>query len=245
MEKEQTKKLDEALNKMYDEHIERLKKEFKVDTRTEVDATLRKQGTSLAALYDEFKNQVLASEYLRSKSVRPHVVGRQEMLAYYKEHSKEYNVPEQVRWQLLQITFEKHGGKAKAFNVLQKAVAELKNGDDFGKVARKYSDGPKADKGGNQPWTNPESLADQKTASVLSELEPGTVSPLIETHESFRLLRLIDRKKASRKPFGSVQDAIKQAIEEKMQRDATKKLLEDLYRQAIIESPYIDPEHAS
>jgi parvulin-like peptidyl-prolyl isomerase len=239
---DQNKKIEAAMKTMYEEHIERLKKQMNVNTQTEVDANLATQGTSLDSLFYEFKTQILAMEYLRTKSKKPRVVGRLEILAYYNEHSKEFTTPEQVRWQLLQVSFAKHGGRKKALKTLQKAILELGKGKSFDAVVRKYSDGPRADKGGRHPWTNPHSMVDEKTAKTLCELRKGDVSPVLETEETFRLVRLLDHRPAGRKPLAEVQESIKETIDDKFQKEATKKVLDDLYRQATIESPYLPPE---
>ena len=67
------------------------------------------------------------------------------MEAFYKAHGEEYSVPEKVRWRLLEIQFERHGGRDKARSVAERALAELRRGDDFKAVVRKYSDGRRID----------------------------------------------------------------------------------------------------
>ena len=76
MEKEQKEKIEEAIGKMFDEYVEKLKKDLKAAARHEVDQKLHQQGTSLASLKVEFRYRLLADEYLRQKSKKPHVVGR-------------------------------------------------------------------------------------------------------------------------------------------------------------------------
>lgn len=200
MEKEQKEKIEEAIGKMFDEYVEKLKKDLKAAARHEVDQKLHQQGTSLASLKIEFRYRLLADEYLRQKSKKPHVVGRREVLAYYEAHVSDYSYPEKVQWQLLEISFAKHGGPAKALGVLEKAVDALRRGENFGKVAKKFSDGPRAENGGQQSWTKPDSVADQKTAAILHTLAPGEVSPVVHAPDSYRLIRL--NAQAGRPKFG-------------------------------------------
>ncbi len=120
LEKEQKDKIEEAIGKMFDEYVEKLKKDLKVSAKTEVEQKLRTQGTSLASLKVEFRYRLLADEYVRQKSKKPHVVGRQEVLAYYESHLADYSYPEKVNWQLLEISFAKHGGQRKIFGSARK-----------------------------------------------------------------------------------------------------------------------------
>jgi parvulin-like peptidyl-prolyl isomerase len=242
MEKEQKDKIEEAINKMFDEYVERLKKDMKCIARVEVEQKLHQTGTSLASLKVEFRYRLLADEYVRQKSKKPHVVGRKEILEYYEQHINDYSYPEKVHWQLLEISFAKQGSQAKALGVLEKAVDDLRRGEDFGKVAKKFSDGPHAETGGQQSWTKPDSVADEKTARLLRTLAPGEVSPVVHTHDSYRLIRLNERKPAGRTSLAEVQETIKQKIEDRLQKEATREVLVEAYQHASIESPFLPPE---
>jgi parvulin-like peptidyl-prolyl isomerase len=242
LEKEQKDKIEEAIGKMFDEYVEKLKKDLKVSAKTEVEQRLRTQGTSLASLKVEFRYRLLADEYLRQKSKKPHVVGRQEVLAYYESHLADYSYPEKVNWQLLEISFAKHGGRAKSLAVLEKAVDALRRGENFAKVAKKYSDGPHAETGGQQSWTKPDSVADVKTAEMLHKLAAGEVSPVIHTADSYRLIRLSARKPAGRHSLAEMQDSIRRKIEDQLQKQATQEVLVEVYQHASIESSFLPPE---
>jgi parvulin-like peptidyl-prolyl isomerase len=242
LEKEQKDKIEEAIGKMFDEYVEKLKKDLKVSARGEVEQKLRMQGTSLASLKVEFRYRLLADEYLRQKSKKPHVVGRQEVLAYYESHLADYSYPEKVNWQLLEISFAKHGGQAKSLAILEKVVDALRRGENFAKVAKKHSDGPHAETGGQQSWTKPDSVADAKTAEMLHKLAPGEVSPVIHTPDSYRLIRLSARKPAGRHSLAEMQDSIRRKIEDRLQKEATQEVLVEVYQHASIESSFLPPE---
>lgn len=242
LEKEQKEKIEEAIGKMFDEYVEKLKKDLKVAARHEVEKKLKEQGTSLAGLKIEFRYRLLADECLRQKSKKPHVVGREEVLAYYEAHLADYSYPEKVHWQLLEISFAKHGGETKSLAVLEQAVDALRRGESFAKVAKKYSDGPRAEEGGQQSWTKPDSVADEKTAGMLHKLAVGEVSPVVHTAESFRLIRLNARKPAGRNSLAEVQEAIRRKIEDRLQKEATRDALVEIYRHSAIESAFLSPE---
>jgi parvulin-like peptidyl-prolyl isomerase len=242
LEKEQKEKIEQAIGKMFDEYVEKLKKDLKVSAKLEVEQKLRTQGTSLASLKVEFRYRLLADEYLRQKSKKPHVVGRQEVLAYYEAHLDDYSYPEKVHWQLLEIDFAKHGGQAKSLAVLEKAIDALQRGENFAKVAKKCSDGPRAENGGQQSWTKPESVADAKTAALLHTLAPGEISPVVHAADSYRLIRLNARKPAGRHSLAEVQETIRHKIEERLQKEATQEVLVEVYKQASIESSFLSPE---
>ena len=242
LEKDQQKKIEEAVNKEFENYLERLKKDFNVLTAQEVDAVLHKQMTNIVSLKEEFRNRLLADEYLRGKSKKEHIVGREEILAYYDQHSGDFSFPEKVRWQLLEINFEKHGGRDRALDVLTQAIDALKRGESFDKVAKKYSDGLHAEDGGKQPWTRAESVVDEKTSHALTSLAVGETSAVLSARDAYRLVRLVERKPAGKKPIAEVQELIKQILEDKFQKESMRKVLVEAYQKASIESAYLPPE---
>ena len=158
-----------------------------VSSREQVDAKLHDQGTSLDHLRQEFRRRLLADEYLR-KQQKSNPISRDAIEAYYRNHQSDYRLPEQVRWQLLEISFERHGGRADALALAQKAAAELRRGKTFASVARKYFGDAPAEQGGvftrrtvagplprpqHDWWTKLNSSNDQELADAIHQIAAG------------------------------------------------------------------------
>ncbi len=237
LEKEQLTRLDEVVDHLFAERVEALKQEFKVNTEHEVELELNKrQNTTLAKLKDGFRVQAMGAAYMEGKAKSKKTFGRQELLAYYDEHRSEYEFPEKVHWQQLVVSFKKHDGRTGAIEHLEKAVEELRRGADFADVVRKYSDGANREKGGDFGWSQPDSLADEKIGQALRELPENMISRVLESNDSFRLVKITERKPAGRVPFGDVQAKIKAKLEKEAEQEATKKVLDELYKEAIVET---------
>jgi len=142
----------------------------------------------------------------------------------------------------LEIDFDKHSGRQGALDLLTKAVDALAKGESFDKVAKKYSDGLHAEDGGKQPWTRVESMVDEKISTTLRGLAAGETSPVLSGREGYRLVRVMERKPAGKRPLAEVQEVIRQALEEKIQKEAMRKVLVEAYEKASIESAYLPPE---
>ena len=97
LEKKQKDKIEEAVGTMFEEYVEKLKKDLKVLTRAEVDQKLKESGTTLAGLKIEFRDRLLADEYLRQKSKKRPAVGRQEIGEYYEKQQQEQAIREVLR----------------------------------------------------------------------------------------------------------------------------------------------------
>jgi hypothetical protein len=322
LDKGQKAAVDRAIDKMFDEYVEKLAGDFVVTSRAEVEQKLRQWGTSLASLKKEFRYRMLADEYLRQIGRSQAGIDRQHLLSYYREHRASFGVRAKVCWQMLEIEFENpsdrtdqkveqasaedtnpwtqpppyrtqgtaqglnFGGsvldkplnpdhtshwadnsspsaarkgprqdskKDHAIDVLQyeadletsrdkrrgklaEARALLKSGVAFDAVAKKFSSGPTAERGGLQTPVDPEVIADKRTADALRQLPEGQISAVIETAHSFRVIRVASRTPAGGRPFEEVEDSIKQTIT----ADSQKEALEELYSRTTVESPYID-----
>jgi hypothetical protein len=314
-------RIDQAIGKMFEEYVEKLKQDLHASSRSDVDSKLHLQGTSLASLKVEFRHRLLADEYLRQAVPAASKLAWQRLFEYYQAHRDAYGVPAKVSWQLLEVEFDNpsdrlpksgaqavagdatpgtqttqadfHDGVAdrlhvdlgsfgsgsdpgnaapaakpkasatdplihknnleidvvkyaaelnsrvsrdKARHTIDEALAQLHKGIAFEDVAKKFSTGPNAAKGGWQPRVRPGSLADEKTAAALRQLPEGATSGVIETDYSFRIVRLAGRTPAGCKPFEEVEESIREHFRDELQTKA----LEEIYSRTAIESPYIE-----
>lgn len=227
-------KLDEYINTVFEERIEQIKKDLKVNSRFEVEQALQQQGTSIATLRDSFANQQMARQFLDAKKQTKKVFGRPEMMHYYNEHIADYRKPARVHWQEIEIQHFKHGGKQNAMTAFQQVVDALQAGQDFSSVAKKYSDGSNAANGGVEDWTLRGTLADKQLERALFELPVGSISSPISDETTFRIARIIERDDERFTPFGDVQQEIKKTLEAQVLEENEQKVIEELYANAVI-----------
>lgn len=229
------KMLDQSINAAFENRIEDLKKEMKVDTRYEVEEKLAQQGTSLATLRDMFANGQMAHHFYEAKKRTKKVFGRPELRAYYNEHLADYEQKARVRWQEIEIRFAKNGGRLQAEQKMQQAIAALRQGTDFGTVAKQYSDAATAKNGGQEDWIQHGSLADkQLERKLFEELPVGQISSVLESDSAFRIVKLTDREPAGFTPFADVHEDIKKKLEAEAREANAKKVMDDLYADAVI-----------
>jgi beta-lactamase regulating signal transducer with metallopeptidase domain len=187
LDQQQTDRIESAISKMFDEYVQKLELDFHVSSRAEVAARLQTQGQSLAHLRQEFAHRLLADEYLR-KQRNTFSISRDAVEAYYRNHESEYRSPEKVRWQLLEISFERHGDRQQARSAAEQAQAELRHGESFASVVRKYCDAPRVEQeagfsrrtvAGPLPgpsadwWTTLNSSNDQDLADAIHQIAAG------------------------------------------------------------------------
>jgi hypothetical protein len=106
LDKVRKDQLEQTIAKMFEEYVERLKKDLKTSKRADVEKRLHAQGASLASFEAEFRDCLLANEYTRRAAPSASDLDWQRVLAYYQAHRQKYPVREKVSWQLLEIEFD-------------------------------------------------------------------------------------------------------------------------------------------
>ena len=240
---EQMAAVDEQLDALFVDQIEDLKKRAKVGTVAELEEVLAKEGTTIAQIRKAFYDQQLSRQYLGLKLQGLEPPSREEVLAEYKRREDDYRQPADVKWQQLWISFEGNGGQAGAFEVLQKAVSELKSGIPFDVVVGKYSDGPMKSEGGVWDYTTRGNLANKEVEDALFTMPIGEVSRPYKAGNAFQVVRVADRREERFTPFSEMHDKLRQEIAQKRQGEAATKKIAELWAQAEIETRFdSDPE---
>jgi len=73
------------------------------------------------------------------------------------------------------------------------ALAQLKSGAEFARVAAEFSEAPDAMEGGLLDW-RPGAQLTKKFADVLAPMKPGEITPVIQTQGGLHILKLVDRR---------------------------------------------------
>lgn len=240
MKDDQRKQLNQSLDNDFDRYLQRMLPEYGVSTRAEFVVELQKRGESFETFKTNYRNQVMAHHYVHMKTgdAAKKEPTRQELLTYYREHIDDYSFLAQVKWQQILIRFDKHDGPEGARQVLSQVIAELREGTDFGDVARKFSDGPNAGQGGEWEWTREGSIADKSVEKSLFELAAGKISRPIENNKSIQLVKVLDRKAAGKTPFEQVQVEIQRKLQEAELKAAEQKVFAELGENAVIHTMF-------
>lgn len=238
---EQIKMLNGHLDGLFEKEVEKLKRELKVSTRTELELELNKKGTTLQNVKDTFVTERMAMEFVAMKMDKAEHIDRLDLLNYYQAHQDEFAVPATVTWEQIQVSFTDSKSKEKALEKIKQARKDLIGGAPFDTVAKKYSDGPTARQGGQWEPMESGTLADKKLEAILFEIPKNQLSAIYEGPTEFQLVQVVDRQEAGRREIGDVQDEIRQKLEQDQNKKRPEKLFKKLMSEAIIETKYDVP----
>jgi peptidyl-prolyl cis-trans isomerase SurA len=239
--------------------LDELRKELKLDTMEDLEKEAQKQGVSFEDYKQQIRNQIITQQVI-SHEVAPKIANQitdKEVQDYYDKHKSELEQPESVDLSEILVSTGTStpnvdanappppDDPAKIAAAEQKAkqlLASIKGGAKFEDVAKKSSDGPTAEQGGE--------LGEFKRGTLAKELEdttfnlkPGDVTDVIRTKQGFVILKVNKHNQAGLVPLNQVADRIREAIYyEKLQpalRAYLTKLREDAYIH-ITNPAYVD-----
>jgi peptidyl-prolyl cis-trans isomerase SurA len=231
---EVVKRLDEIRQSMHLDSMEALQKAAEA------------QGVSYEDFKQNLKSQIVTQQVIQ-REVGSHIlVPSEEVKQYYDEHQKEFERPETVRLSEILISTQQPSvdknqpadADAQQLEAAQKkaeeALAAIKRGEKFEDVAKKYSDGPSAQQGGD--------LGEFKRGTMARELEDrtfamktGEVTDVIRTRQGFVILKVTEHLPPGVPPMKSVQGNIQEVLYYQKLQPELRKYLTKLREEAYID----------
>ncbi len=237
MKPDQLKSIEDQLDKYFETEVEDLMKKSNTGSPTELEGVLQSQGMSLVTLRQQFGDRQLAGQYMRAKLDFEPTVSREEIQARYEADIAEYTHAAEVKWQQIDLAYEKHGSVEAAEAAAKKLLIEIRAGQlSFDDAARDQSDSPIADQGGHRDWTSPESLVDADLQAALGELPINGISAPITTKTGCIIVMTTGRREARTVPFHEVQTDLKQKMVQEKKQAHGQTVIDNLKAKAVIKT---------
>ena len=119
----------------------------------------------------------------------------------------------------------------KKIKMLQK---KLNNGEDFSELAKKYSEGPSAPRGGDLGTFEKGAMVPE-FEQAMATMKPGDVSDIVKTRFGYHLVKLINKTDENRKPFDQLTQKEKEELKGNFYRSILTGTVENLKKSAAIE----------
>lgn len=216
--------------------IERSVEEIKVQFGTEqkfVDV-LRVQGISEKNFRESVKRRMYSKRYRDSYISQGIRVRASEMKDFYDQHKIKYRDSAEIRASQIFISFGNESEKAFARKKTEQVLQSLKSGENFEDLARQFSKGPNASKGGDLGFLKNGQMLEE-VEDALSQMFIGDISPPVESSAGFHILKLISRKQPRQMLLSEVEDRVRQRVFAQKAEDKYHKTLRKLRKKAFIE----------
>lgn len=195
------------------------------------------------AVREQVERNLRTEAYRKTLTVKP--VTEAQAKEFYDRNRETFKVPEQVHALLILLpVIEREGApsKAEAKRLADEARAKAVAGEDFGGLARRYSQDPSAQRGGDLGWV-PRGLMFPAAEEVAFAMKIGDVSPVLETPKGFTVLKVLDKKPESVRTFEEVKGPLMQDMSRLMARNVLEEKVNELSQAAeiVVADPRPDP----
>lgn len=191
LEKEVKDKKIEIRKEEIDRYVDQVKERNRIDSYR-FEAALAQQGLSLEAYRERIKGELEKSQ-LVNREIRGRVsVSPDEVERYYQANKEDFRTGDRATVRDILLRVELVDSEAEIERIRGKAeeVRQLATGErGFEPVAKQFSEGPGADKGGLRGRFERGQLEAQIDAVVFT-LAPGQVSPVVRADDGFHILRV-------------------------------------------------------
>lgn len=208
---------------------------------------LEKAVTSQGLNWDDFKNNIrshLISQKVIGQEVGSHItIAESDAKKFYEDHKGEFIGPEGVA--LAEILVSTEGKKESELPELKKkaetARKRVDDGEDFGEIAKRMSDGTTKEQSGYLGLFKRGELAKPIEDKVFA-MKKKQLTDVLETKQGYLILEVLEHYDEGQQSFDKVKDKIMNQLYEERMQPALKKYLATLREQSyvVIKPAYVE-----
>ncbi len=157
--------------------------------------------------------------------------------AYYDENKDKYKEREQVKASHVLLKVDKGATeevKKEKFQKAQEVAAKAKKGEDFAALAKQFSEGPTAKRGGDLGKFQRGRMVKAFEEAAFSA-KPGEVVGPVETQFGYHVIKVFEKTPERARTFDEVKDSIVTSLTARNKSKATREILANLKKDAEIE----------
>jgi parvulin-like peptidyl-prolyl isomerase len=200
-----------------------------------LEARLEKQGSSLAKEKERERERMIVQRYLREKVAPTVHVTHSELLDYYNRvRAERYERPDRMRLGLILLKKGTSANPEHAAALAQAVHQRAAAGEDFARLAARYSEDPMSETGGDWGLVTRGAFRVGAVDEALFRLEGGRVAPLVETGDAYYIVKALERQPAHTVPFTEVQADLEDEIRDRKYNEMVSKHVQGLYERAYV-----------
>ncbi len=195
---------------------------------------LMKELATAQMTYEQWRESVreqMIISYMTRMRIDQNVdVSPLEVQEFYIEKREQFKEPRRVDVSMILLRGE--SGEALDSRI-ESVEKELGEGTEFAEVAKKYSDGNKAESGGDWGWVDLENLR-KELQSAIEKLDPGQVSEPVKLENGVFFVKLKELRGGKPLLLKDVRDRIRDRIKESKRQRLYNEWISALRKKAVI-----------
>ena len=198
---------------------------------------LKTHGTSLEKMEKEMRQQVrvdtLIQNHVNAKDIQ---ISEEEAKSFYDANPDSFKSQEKVSASHILLKADANSSsdlKTQKRLELAGVLGQIEKGADFAEMAKKHSDCPSKEKGGDLGSFGRGSMV-KPFEEVVFDLNPGDLSGIVETDFGYHIIKLTEKSDAETVAFDTVKDQLLQHLEGQKKQGEFQNLIQDLRKGADI-----------
>jgi parvulin-like peptidyl-prolyl isomerase len=192
-----------------------------------------KQGINPLQKRAELRDDLLVEEIMRENVYRKIIVTPKGIKRYYKDHIDEFSMKGSMSFRHILIKRSSYNSDEEPKAAAEDLLNRLKNGEDFETLAKEYSRGPHAAKGGLWGFDEVKGFRKDLVAAI-SHLKEGEISPVIKSSLGYHIFKIEEVIQAQILSFMKVQDEIRNTLFREQFVKQKRKYLKKLRKNVVI-----------
>jgi peptidyl-prolyl cis-trans isomerase SurA len=215
--------------------LDQIRIENKLDSLEALEKAVESQGLNWEDFKNNIRNGLLTKKVIGSE-VGSHInVPKEEIQKYYDEHKAEFVRPEQVALRSIEINTA--GKDATEIADLKKkadtALKRIQDGEDFGEIAKRYSDGATAKQGGYLGQYKRGELSKGLEDTVF-KMKRNDLTEVMETKQGFLIMQVLEHYDEGEQSLAKVENEINEKLYSQRMEPALREYLKTLREQSYV-----------
>jgi len=212
--------------------LDDIRKKNNLATLEDLETAIEKEGMNYEDFKDKIRRSLLMREVMEREVGSRIQVSQEDARKFYDAHKNDFKSPGMVHLQQILVSTDKRKPE-EAEKRANDALAELKAGQKFSEVAKKYSDGPSAEQGGDVGMLKEGTLAPD-IAAVVTKLDVNEFSSPIQTKYGYLILKVMERMSPGIPKYEEVEERVKEALYNQKMEPRLREYLSQLRKDSYI-----------
>jgi peptidyl-prolyl cis-trans isomerase C len=217
------------------EQLINLKSQF--PNEAEFNQALTRMDLTEASIKEKIQRDLALKKLIEDEIVPKVTVSESEIRAFYDNNPETFKQPERVKASHILIKVDPKADsaqKAEAKKKIDMVQAKLQKGEDFGALAKKYSEGPSAPKGGDLGYFSRGQMVKPFEDAAFG-MKPGEVSGMVETRFGYHLIKVTDKTPEGTIPYADVKEKLGEFLKQRKIQEEIQVYVKNLEETAKIE----------
>jgi peptidyl-prolyl cis-trans isomerase SurA len=215
--------------------LDQIRTQNNLPSMEELEKAVTGQGTNWEDFKNNLRNQILTQRVVANEVGSHITVTEDEIQKYYDAHKSEFIRPEQVALREIEVSTE--GKKPDEIPDLKKkaetALKRVKDGEDFGEIAKRLSDGSTKGQGGFLGVYKHGELS-KELEDIVFKMKKNDLTDVMETKQGFLVLQVLEHYDEGEQSLPKVKNEISERLYSERMEPAMREYLKTLREQSYV-----------